>query len=385
MYKGHSVGVVVPAHNEELLIESTINSMPEFVDRIVVVNDCSSDKTKQIIERVAAENPRVIAISHQTNGGVGKAIGTGYIWCRDNDIDVAVVMAGDGQMDPRDLPDLLDPVVEDRADYSKGNRLVTGEAWKKIPRVRYIGNSMLTFLTKIASGYWHVTDSQTGYTALNRKALHLLPLDDIYPRYGMPNDFLVTLNIYGMRVIDVPVTPVYGIGEKSGIRVRKVIFSIGFLLVRLFGKRLFQKYIVRDFHPLIFFYAFGAILCFLTLPLTIKLFWSWHVQGVIPQINALLIFFCASIGFQSLLFAMLFDMEANRDLKGVTKGSAGGEREKRAKGYGEPAQITRAELMVDRSGAHGYRQSSQPRDGRSSHIRLSQERDENAPRTDAGV
>jgi hypothetical protein len=225
-------------------------------------------------------------------------------------------MAGDGQMDPADLPALLDPVVEGRADYAKGNRLVTGEAWQKTPPSRYLGNSVLTFLTKIASGYWHVTDSQTGYTALNQRALKLLPLESIYPRYGMPNDFLVTLNIYNMRVADVPVNPVYNIGEESGIRPATIVFPLSLLLLRLFFRRMWQKYVVRDFHPLVMFYMFGLFLLLLDIPLGIRLFYYWlGPEGFIPKTNALTIVFCTLLGFQSLLFAMLFDMEANRERK----------------------------------------------------------------------
>ncbi len=317
MYHGQSIGVVVPAFNEEKLIEYTLRSIPSFVDTIIVVDDCSSDRTNEIVKGLTAEFSRIVLLRHEKNSGVGTSISTGYIWCRDHNIDIAVVMAGDGQMDPNDLPNLLDPLVEDRADYAKGNRLVTGEAWKRIPHTRYIGNSILTFMTKIASGYWHVTDSQTGYTALNRRALDLLPLEDIYPRYGMPNDLLVTLNIYNMRVIDVPVNPVYGIGEVSGIKIHRAVFSIGYLIARLFLRRMFQKYIIRDFHPLVLFYAFGFFLLALSVPLTLRLLAIYFTTNAIPNINALLIFFCVSIGFQSFLFAMLFDMEANRDLKGT--------------------------------------------------------------------
>jgi hypothetical protein len=161
-----------------------------------------------------------------------------------------------------------------------------------------------------------VTDSQTGYTALNRRALESLPLEDIYPRYGMPNDFLVTLNIYGFRVMDVPVRPVYGNGEKSGIKVRRVVFSIGSLVMRLFFKRMFQKYVVRDFHPLVLFYAMGFFLFLIDIPLIVRLFAVWVTNGYVPEMTALSVLFCTVLGFQSLLFAMLFDMEANRDLKG---------------------------------------------------------------------
>ena len=316
MYRNKRIGIVVPAYNEETQIERTVQTMPDFVDRIIVVDDMSKDRTVEIVQRLEKEDHRVLLIQHEKNGGVGKAIGTGYIWCRENDIDVAVVMAGDGQMDPDDMPGLLDPVVEDRADYTKGNRLITGEAWKTIPRVRYLGNSALTLLTKIASGYWHVTDSQTGYTALNRKALHLLPLCDIYPRYGMPNDFLVTCNIYNMRVKDVPIKPVYDIGEKSGIKITKVLFSLPLLLLRLFTRRMIQKYIIRDFHPLIFFYTLGFVLILVDIPLIIRLVVQWISQGFAPPMTALAILFCTIMAMQSILFAMLFDMEANRDLKG---------------------------------------------------------------------
>lgn len=316
MYRDHSIAIVIPAYNEELLITRTVTTLPDFVDHIIVVDDKSKDRTSEIVTSLSANDSRVHLIRHEVNKGVGGAISTGYVWCRENNIDIAVVMAGDGQMDPLDLPALLDPVVENRTDYAKGNRLVTGEAWKKIPHVRYLGNSGLTLLTKIASGYWHVTDSQTGYTALNKKALKLLPLEDIFPRYGMPNDFLVTLNIYNMRVMDIPVNPVYNIGEKSGIKVRKVLFSLSWLLGRLFCKRMVQKYIIRDFHPLIFFYALGGFLLILDGALMLRLLCVWASVGSIPKINALMVALFTILGFQSILFAMLFDMEANKDLKG---------------------------------------------------------------------
>ena len=315
MYRNHSIAVVVPAYNESVLIGRTLSTMPKFVDRIVVVDDKSTDDTVKIAEGLAAADARVTLLCHETNGGVGAAISTGYIWCRDNDMDVAVVMAGDAQMDPDDLPALLDPIVEDRADYTKGNRLVTGEAWTQIPRHRYLGNMALTFMTKIASGYWHVTDSQSGYTALNKRALKLLPLADIYPRYGMPNDFLVTLNIYNMRVADVPVNPVYRIGEKSGIRVGRVMFSLSFLMGQLFIRRIVQKYVIRDFHPLVLFYAFGFVLLLIDIPLSIRLLARWIETGRVLPINALTVAFFTLMSFQSILFAMLFDMEANRELK----------------------------------------------------------------------
>ncbi|MHC1783426.1 MAG: glycosyltransferase family 2 protein [Anaerolineaceae bacterium] len=312
MFKDKTIGVVIPAYNEERLIEKTIRGIPDFVDRIIVVDDCSKDKTGEIVTRLTAENKKIFHITHTVNRGVGGAISTGYIYCRDHGLDVAVVMAGDNQMDPLDLPAILEPVVTDRTDYAKGNRLITGEAWKKIPRIRYLGNSALSFMTKIASGYWHVADSQTGYTAINKKALSLLPLENIYPRYGMPNDFLVSLNIYNMRVMDVPVRPVYE-DETSGIKYEKIIFSLFFLLIRLHIKRMVQKYIIRDFHPLVFFYFFGSILFVLDIPLLIRFISTWIRNGSVPEITFIAILLCTISGLQLVLFAMLFDMESNRD------------------------------------------------------------------------
>jgi hypothetical protein len=224
-------------------------------------------------------------------------------------------MAGDAQMDPNDLPNILEPVVNNEVDYSKGNRLFTGEAYKKIPKIRYFGNSALSFFTKIASGYWHIADSQTGYTAINNKALALIDWDKMYKRYGQPNDILVRLNVFDLKVRDVPVKPVYGIGEKSGIKIRKVIFTIPWLLLKLFLWRMKEKYIIRNFHPLVFFYFLGTVFFFFTIFLFIRLFYMWHINGNIPPINALAAMFSFMSSSLFTLFAMWFDMENNKDLK----------------------------------------------------------------------
>jgi glycosyltransferase involved in cell wall biosynthesis len=315
MYKGQSVCVVVPAHNEETQISKVIASMPDYIDHIVVIDDKSSDRTVMVVKALQERNDRLNLICHFKNQGVGGAIASGYIWARDHDYDAAVVMAGDGQMNPDDLPNLLDAVIENEADYAKGNRLFTGEAYKKIPKVRYFGNAFLSLLTKIASGYWHIADSQSGYTVINNKALQTIDWDKMYKRYGQPNDLLVRLNIYNFRVSDVPIEPVYNIGEKSGIRIQKVVFSISWMLVKMFLWRMKEKYIIRDFHPLIFFYALGGFFGFTTVALFTRVFYYWGAHGHIPQINALAAFFSFMSASMFTLFAMWFDMEANKILK----------------------------------------------------------------------
>jgi len=316
MYKEKTVCVVVPAYNEENLIARVIETMPEFVDKIVIVDDKSSDKTVEVVNGYASrQKEKIVLIEHPQNAGVGAAIVTGYKWARDNRMDATAVMAGDAQMDPEDLPSLLEPVVTGQVDYAKGNRLFTGNAWNIIPKVRYLGNSFLSLMTKIASGYWHVADSQTGYTVINLRALELLDLDSIYKRYGMPNDILIKLNVYDIKVRDVPIRPVYNIGEVSQIKLKKVMVTLSWLLLKGFVYRMKEKYIIRDFHPLIFFYILGVFFCLATTVLFVRLFALWIIAGHIPPINALAAMFCFMSSAQFTLFAMWFDMEGNKDLK----------------------------------------------------------------------
>lgn len=315
MYKNKTIAVVVPAHNEEVLIVRVIDTMPDFVDKIIVVNDASTDGTLHVLEDQKKHHSTLEIITHEHNQGVGGSIATGYKRARDLDLDVTVVMAGDAQMDPADLPALIDPLVNDETDYAKGNRLFRGESWKMIPHYRYLGNSFLSFLTKIASGYWHLADSQCGYTAISLKALKAINIDDIYKRYGMPNDLLIKLNIEHLRARDVSVRPVYNIGEKSGIRLWKVIPTISALLLRGFLHRLFVKYVIKDFHPLVLFYS----LSFVTIPISFLFFCRvWFVyftRGFVPSTSHLLFWFMFISGLQTFLFAMWFDMEYNRELK----------------------------------------------------------------------
>ncbi|MDZ7830664.1 MAG: glycosyltransferase family 2 protein [Desulfobacterales bacterium] len=315
MYKNNRIAAVIPAHNEETQIGRVIETMPEFIDQMVIIDDKSNDKTLDIIRQYQEKYNNIELIRHDTNKGVGGAIATGYKYARDNNFDAAVVMAGDGQMAPSDLPAILDPVVDGEVDYSKGNRLFTGEAYQKIPKVRYFGNAFLSLLTKIASGYWHIADSQSGYAAINRKALETINWDQMYQWYGQPNDILVKLNIYNFKVRDVPVEPVYNIGEKSGIKIRKVLFTISWLLIKLFLWRMKEKYIIRDFHPLIFFYGLGAFFYITMILLFVRVFYVWFSDGDIPDINALAAFFAFMSGSLFTLFAMWFDMEANKELK----------------------------------------------------------------------
>ena len=313
MVAGKRVAVVVPAHDEERLIEATLSGVPGFVDRIYVVDDASGDGTVECASGVA--DPRVEVVRHERNRGVGAAIVTGYRRALAEGVDVTCVMAADNQMDPADLETLVEPVARGEVDYAKANRLFTGQAWQLIPRHRYLGNAVLSLLTKIASGYWHVADSQSGYTAINRRTLELLDLDRIYPRYGFPNDMLVHLNVLSARVRDFPSRPIYGVGERSGMRLSAVIPRLSWLLLKGFFWRLKEKYVIRDFHPLVFFYLLGFLMTGVGLVLGATVTVLRILGNDLTTPTVVLIALLLISGFQFTLFAMLFDMESNKDLR----------------------------------------------------------------------
>ena len=315
MYANRSVCVVVPAYNEETQIARVIETIPQYVDHIVVVDDHSQDKTVECVQALQKQSQNLILVQHKKNVGVGGTIASGYKWARDSGIDVTAVMAGDGQMDPEELEKIITPIVKDAADYVKGNRLFYGDAWSMIPHYRYLGNSFLSLITKIASGYWHIADSQSGYTAVSLTVLNRIDIDRIYSDYGMPNDLLIKLNQFDFRVRDVHIKPVYNVGEKSGIRLFRVIPRISWLLFKGFWRRLTFKYIIKDFHPLIFFYILSFLLLSASIPLGIRLIYLWATSGIIPSMNAMALIFTLISGLQTLFFGMWFDMEYNKHLK----------------------------------------------------------------------
>ena len=313
MLDGKSVAVVIPAYNEEALIRSTLAGVTCFVDRVFVVDDASYDGTAEAARAVG--DGRVEVVRHERNGGVGAAIVSGYKRALGERIDVTAVMAADGQMAPEDLERLVRPVARGEVDYAKANRLLSGEAWRLIPRTRYLGNAVLSLLTKIASGYWHVADSQSGYTAVGRSMLEQLDLDRIYRGYGFPNDMLVHLNVWSARVRDFPSRPIYGVGERSGIRLGTVIPRISWLLVKGFFWRLWQKYVIRDFHPLVFFYALGFLMSVTGFILGVVETVLRFMGNEITTPTVVLIALLLISGTQFTLFAMWFDMESNKDLR----------------------------------------------------------------------
>ncbi len=244
MFRGHRIAVVIPAFNEADKIAGTIRSVPGFVDHILVVDDGSRDATAAVARRAARRASRrgggrqVEVLVQARNRGVGAAIGTGYARALALGADATAVMAGDGQMDPADLAGLLMPVVDGAADYAKGNRFAWPGGWRQMPAVRLAGSVALSWLTRAASGYWGLFDSQCGYTVASRQALAAIDPARMFARYGYPNDLLARLGAAGARVVDVPVRPVYGPAWRSGLRPSRVALPLAWLLLRAFVRRL---------------------------------------------------------------------------------------------------------------------------------------------------
>jgi glycosyltransferase involved in cell wall biosynthesis len=314
MFEGSSVAAVVPCYQEETQIRVVIETMPAFIDKIIIIDDRSQDGTVDVVRECMQHDPRVELLIHEENRGVGAGIATGYKRALELNLDVAVVMAGDAQMPPGELPDILRPVTSGAADYSKANRLVTSTAWDTIPRKRFLGNAMLSLLTKIASGYYQVADSQTGYTAITAQMLRRLDLDAMYPRYGYPNDMLVRLNVLRARVVDVASVPVYDVGEVSGLKIRRVLFTMSWLLLKRFFWRLWKLYVVRDFHPLVIFFMLGMVSLTLGTVFGLTLIGLYIGGATVTGATATLVSILFQSGLLLTLFGMLFDFEHNRPL-----------------------------------------------------------------------
>jgi glycosyltransferase involved in cell wall biosynthesis len=356
MLKNQTVAVVVPCFNEESQIGFVLETMPSFVDRIIVINDCSKDETANVVlqyqnysqhesvlitnknqvktrtrfnsaefvlqvfhnndrlnltpfEVLEKPNNRIILINHLKNAGKGAGIATGYWYSRFLGIDCVATMDGDGQMDPEELVCICSHIIKGTAEYCKGNRLFHPSAKLVIPKTRHFGNAVLSILTKFATGYWNLSDTQTGYTAISYQALNTLTLSEIYKGYGYPNDVLVKLSINRCRVEEVVIKPVYYVGEDSKMKIYKVIPRISWLLYKSFWLRILKKHLINDFHPLILLYILAHIgLLFISF-YAVKL-----LRVETPKIATSLAFVSVGlITFFSFVFAVWMDISNNEE------------------------------------------------------------------------
>lgn len=324
MYEGNTVGAVIPAYNESKHIDEVIETLPRYVDRAYVVDDASTDDTWSVIQesvdrwrlpRTAApvtdggvpSTPRLVPIRHDQNQGVGGAIKTGYRRALQDRIDVTVVISGDGQMEPDIVEDVVAAVARGEADYAKGNRLRPGLN-AEMPPFRRFGNYLLSGLTKVSSGYWHVMDPQNGCAAISLDALEAIDIDDLYDDFGFANDLLARLNEAEVQVADVPQRAIYK-DEESHIQYRTFVPKVSVLLLRNFLTRLYRKYLTKDFHPLIGLYLVGAG--------TVVLALGWLLGSVLVSPGSRVFVSLVgllTVGVVSTGLAMAFDARQNREL-----------------------------------------------------------------------
>lgn len=308
VFEGARIAAVVPAFNEEKMIATVIETMPDFVDHIVIVDDCSTDGTSDVVR--ASTDPRIRLIRHEVNAGVGGAIITGHRAAVAAGSDVNVVMAGDAQMDPAYLPALLERVTTQGYGFAKANRFFSPESFHGMPKHRIFGNIVLSFMTKLASGYWNLFDPQNGYTAIRTEVLRRIDLDRVAPRYSFENDLLIHLNILQVPAVDVPIPAVYG-AEVSSIRLSKVVPELVSLLTRGFWRRIWYRYVLWSFSPIALLLVLGLALFAFGLGVAIWVCFQVAASVVATAATVMLGALPLMIGTQMLISALQLDIQAS--------------------------------------------------------------------------
>lgn len=308
MYKKLSIAVVIPAYNEEKLIQKTIKSIPNYVDKIYAVNDRSTDATLEKMKELVTDEKRLVIIDAKKNGGVGASIKKGLLCAREDDVDLAAVMAGDAQMDPAYLATLIDNLIVRKLNYVKANRFLHREALRTMPGYRRIGNIVVTILTKFATGYYSIFDTQNGYVIYDKRAIHELPMELLSDRYDYENTVLIGLSIIGARVGDVAVPALYG-EETSTINLFSTVSKVLLSLFRGYWRRIFYKYMLYNFHPIALFVIAGNILSFGGVAGAIAILLDRVIHHVTPTSGTVMLAVLPLIlGFQLLLTALTLDV-----------------------------------------------------------------------------
>lgn len=304
------LAIVIPAYQCKSTIDKTIEGVIDKAHLLIIVNDASTDKTLESVRKW--ESNKVIVVSHQKNLGVGGAMKTGIQEALRRGAQIIVKMDGDNQMDPAYLDCLIKPLLEDRADCAKGTRWVYGISRKEIPKPRLFGNTLLSLLTRFASGYWNVTDPNNGYLTWTAKILNKIDWNQIHNGYFFESSMLVQLNLLNARIIDVPMKPIYQ-GEKSTIILWKIIPDFGFNLIIQGIKRWWYKYFLYDMNAISIFLLFGFILVSFG-----SVFggyqWWWHATRniVTPTGTVMISILPLLIGIILLIQALVLDITESR-------------------------------------------------------------------------
>jgi glycosyltransferase involved in cell wall biosynthesis len=261
------VAVVVPSYKVTSHVVETLAEIGKEVSYIFVIDDACPDGSGKLVQEKVSDS-RVKVIFHEENLGVGGAMITGYQAALQTDADIIVKLDGDGQMDPSLIGELIAPIVNGRADYTKGDRLDSLTGLSQMPSIRLFGNAGLSLLTKISTGYWNITDPTNGYTAIHRDVLKMLPLGMLSKRFFFESDMLFRLSLYRAVVWDVPMQARYGT-EKSNLSIIKTLWEFPWKHFKNFHKRLFYNYYLRDVSA-----------ASIELPLGIVLWWFGLIFGI---------------------------------------------------------------------------------------------------------
>lgn len=309
MYKKNKISVFVPAFNEENFITKTLNTIPAYVDLIVVVNDNSKDKTKEKIIACAKKDKRIVLIDQKINGGIGNSAMLAHAYSALKKCDILALMAGDNQMDPRYLSMLLNEIIVNNYDYAKGNRFFHQKDLKSMPKMRNIGNIFVTFITKFSTGYWSISDPLNGYTALRVEAFTKLNPEDIASRFDFEVSMLLELSLLNARVKDVFIPAQYG-NEESDINYIIDSWRVLRTLIKGYIKRIIYKYTLFNFYPISLFYLSGYFLILIGLLFGgYVTFFSLILKHVATPATVMLSVVPFTLGFQLILQAIVLDIQ----------------------------------------------------------------------------
>jgi len=308
MYRKMRVAAILPCYNEEKLIAKTINTLPDFVDDIIAVDDKSTDDTWKIIRDLAKKNKKVVPLQNDPNQGIGGSYITGFEYAIKNKIDLVFTMAGDAQCNQDYMSKMADTLLDENLDYVKANRFVHLEELKQMPTFRRVGNTIITILTKFSSGYYSIFDSQNGYGVHKIKTLENLPFEHIGRRYDYENTLLIALAIAGAKVKDEPVPAIYG-DEVSTIPVFKTTMRALRVVWLGFWRRMYYKYVVINFHPIALFLFSGLLLLLFGVGFGVFLIIDRIINSMPPSTGSVMVSVLPIIlGFQLILSAITMDM-----------------------------------------------------------------------------
>ena len=299
--------VVIPCYRVRRHIGGVLAKIGPEADVIFVVDDCCPEETGRFVEETV-KDPRVRVIFHAENRGVGGAMVTGYRAALEDGAEIVVKLDGDGQMDPALIPQLTAPLRQRTADYAKGNRFFHPDYLLRMPKLRVLGNTLLSFANKLISGYWDLMDPANGFTAIHRTALRLVPLGKIDERYFFESDMLFRLNVARAVVVDMPMQAVYA-DEQSNLRVRRVLCVFPWQYLNRFAKRVFFNYFLRDFNLGTLALVFGLPLVVFGTTFGLYHWITAHFSGTQATAGTVMVAALPVIvGFQLLLFFLQFDI-----------------------------------------------------------------------------